>query len=173
MTGEEAIREYGPMARRISHEYFLPGGDREDVEQEAYIGILRALDSYRPEVGVPLRQFVAICVRRKLIERVTMANAAKHGPLNDSLRHAPETDGLTPLNYVESLPDDRFDRLVEARAELAEILDRLPDLSPIERVSLLAVAAGWSYDEIEEAVGLRFKAVDNAVQRARRKLRAA
>ena len=60
-----------------------------------------------------------------------------------------------------------------ARETLHEIVIRLPLLTPRERDCLALVAAGASRSDVVARIGGDEKAVDNAVQRARRKLQPA
>jgi len=55
-AGEDALREqlverYLPLAQRLARRYHRPGEGREDLEQVASVGLLKAIDRYDPDVG--------------------------------------------------------------------------------------------------------------------------
>ena len=48
---EEIVRRYMPMAQRLAGKYRNSSESREDLEQVAYLGLLKTIDRYRPEAG--------------------------------------------------------------------------------------------------------------------------
>lgn len=80
------LERFRPLAYAIARDYFLPGGDVDDVRQEAMIGVWKALRDYRPDGGKALPNFVALCVRRQLITAVKTATRVKHEALTFSDR---------------------------------------------------------------------------------------
>jgi RNA polymerase sporulation-specific sigma factor len=61
---------------------------------------------------------------------------------------------------------------VVIRERLNEVLEACEvSLSQVEKTVVFFRAGGMSYDEIGEKLGMSPKSVDNAVQRARRKLK--
>lgn len=177
MTEDQAVREWAPYARRVAREFFLPGADHDDVEQEALIGLLDGLRDYRPELG-RLQTFLHTCIRRQLITALKTARRLKHSPLTDSTRDVLTTDddgqrALLPI--VDTLEDPRADPvdILIGRDELAEFMARMETLSPLERRAVIGLANGLTYAEIDGGpAGVKPKWVDNALTRARRKLAA-
>jgi RNA polymerase sporulation-specific sigma factor len=155
------------IARRLG--YRLPGGDVEDLYQEALLALLAAVRSYREASGVPFPAFAAIVVRRRLAAAVQESLAGKHRPLNESLRSCNSegrevaVDGFLPAATS-------FEQLLEAREHLGRLLAAVPRLSELERRAVFGLAAGYGRAEL---VGDRWKQLDNAAQRGRAKLRAA
>jgi RNA polymerase sporulation-specific sigma factor len=45
----------------IARRFFLPGGDVDDLLQEATIGLIKAIRDFQPDLGLPFRPF-ASCV---------------------------------------------------------------------------------------------------------------
>ena len=66
------------MARRIAGSLYLPGGEREDLAQEARVGILGAIRAWDPGRSVPFRCFAWLCGLREANTAVNAARAAKH-----------------------------------------------------------------------------------------------
>lgn len=168
MTVPALWLEHRPLARSIARDYFLPGAEPQDVEQEALIGLWEASRDFNG-YGT-FKQFAAMVIRRRLQTCVKHANREKHKPLTGAARNSwaedgeprPILDTLPHLHQVADLAEDHE----QIRAVLASIAR---DLTPIERQAVIGIASGLSYAEI----GLPFKQIDNALARARRKLRAA
>ena len=161
------LERWRPYALAISRAYFLPGAERADLEQEAMLGLFKALRDYRPDGGMSLRNFVALCVRRQVISAVKTATRQKHEPLTWAVRHETNEDG-DELAAAELIPDPRADvvDLIAAREELGRIAGVVRDrLSPLERHALIGFATGHSYEDLGG-----HKLIDNALQRARHKL---
>jgi RNA polymerase sigma factor (sigma-70 family) len=60
---EELINRLLPLMIRLARRYKTPGIELEDFIQEGAIGLLRALASYDPDVGVPFSAYAAWWVR--------------------------------------------------------------------------------------------------------------
>ena len=90
------------------------------------------------------------------------ATRKKHAPLNDSVP-LPE-DEAAPGPEELAIASETFDRVVQRIA---------PCFPPLERAALLASLDGRSAADTARAMGCTPKAVENALARARRKLRAA
>src|SRR5918992_5676543 len=66
--------------------FYLPGGDADDIVQEARIGFMRAVRFYRGGRGSSCRTFSELCVSRQLAGAIAAARRAKHGALNEAAR---------------------------------------------------------------------------------------
>lgn len=170
------IGRYRRFVRAKSRGYFLAGGDADDLEQEALLGLCKAVRDYRSERCGSFRPFVELCVTRQIMTAIKVANRRKHQPLNWSVAIANVRCGEAG---PEVAPEDRLvddgtlepaEQVVE-RQSAAEIRATLSAvLSDLELQVLGLYVDGWSYGEIGEALGRESKAIDNALQRIRRKL---
>lgn len=165
-AAEEAlILRYTRLVRACARPLFLAGGDSEDLVQEGLLGLLDAIREFDSRQGASFGTFARVCVQNRLRSAVRSAAREKHMALNAAVpwegQEAPE-GGLGPEN-----PEDLVIAR-EARQETAARLDR--ELSAFEREVLGQYLEGFSYQEIARATGKPPKAVDNAVQRIRRKL---
>ena len=151
--------------RARARNYFLAGADSDDVEQEALIGLFKAVRDFRPDREATFGAFADVCITRQLVSAVKAATRRKHEPLNYSL---PETAART-----EQLEDSGADPATQVvqRAEVAALARVIDEhLSRFETQVIRLHAEGRSYQEIGARVGRGPKAVDNALQRAKRKL---
>ncbi|MCL6516818.1 sigma-70 family RNA polymerase sigma factor [Alicyclobacillus sp.] len=182
------FERYRPFMQWKARLYYLNGGDREDLEQEARIGLYEAIESYRPG-GPPFGPFARMCITRQILQAVKIANSGKHRLLNTAISlDAPvrgEQDEERALGDL--IADPRMPNpadVIEARAYLAGIREArdtrtLPlvrrsrhdtRLTPLERDVLFLFAVGYSYQEMSVRLKKSSKAVDNALQRAKKKL---
>lgn len=172
---DELIGRFGPFARMKARGYFLIGGDRDDVEQEAMIGLYKAVRDFRPGCDSSFRAFAELCIKRQIITAIKTATRLKHQPLNSyqSISADPTPDHVghgVDAVLVDHTDDDPCDRLVAAEQlqDWRRSVDAM--LSPLEVDVLRLYLDGQSYSEIAGLLGRHTKAIDNALQRIKRKL---
>jgi RNA polymerase sporulation-specific sigma factor len=169
----ELLRRYEPLVRHIARALYLPGGETDDLAQCARLGIVDAMRAWDPKRGVPFRSFAWLCATREARMAVNSARAGKHQPLNSARPlHATDHDGLALEDTVEdtSRPDENPVAKAIAREQLQCIVDRASTLTTLERRALAMSANDCGHREIASTLGIRQRAVNNALQRARRKL---
>ena len=170
---EEALSErYMRLVRVCARPLFLAGGSSEDLIQEGMIGLLSAIRQYDAGSGAAFRTFAEHCIRMRLLSAVKSASRMKHLPLNDglSLEQLSE-DSDSQLSATPEVFRQDPENLVlarESKEELYAVFSRC--LSKMENRVLVYYLDGLSYREIAARLGKDEKAVDNAVQRIRRKL---
>lgn len=167
MTETQLVERWAAMARAIARgkHWRIPGLEREDLEQEALLGLLLAARSYRAELEIPFPRFAQLVIDRRLATAAREAFREKQRPLNESLREVHNELG-EPIASVELLPARRTtEQLLDAREQLRDLLDGLEQLSELERRAAIGRLHGYEYAELGVP-----KQVDNALQRAREKL---
>jgi RNA polymerase sporulation-specific sigma factor len=172
----EILSRYRGFVRVKSRGYFLVGAEREDVVQEAMIGLFKAIRDYDWERQASFRSFADLCITRQLITAIKTSRRQKHQPLNGyiSLSAAASREEGDEREIGDMLAavgsPDPADVVVSALQ--TEIVTRgfMDDLSGLERDVLRLYAAGRSYQEIATALHRHVKAVDNALQRVKRKM---
>lgn len=168
VTRAALYTKHRPLARYIAQDYFLPGSERQDVEQECDIGLWIATGDWDPEGGASFKTFANLVIRRRLSSLVVAALRHKHEPLTRSLRTTTLEDGgdLEEVAIVDTLAGGRDPlELVVARETFDRLCEAASRLSAAEREALQLLVDGTPYPGD--------KRMDNAVQRTRRKLRAA
>ena len=172
-VAEEALVErYMRLVRSCARPLFLAGGDSEDLIQEGMFGVLSAIRQFDPKGGASFRTFAEHCVRMRLLSAVKSASRLKHLPLNDglSLEQLSE-DSDAHISAMSEILRQNPEDLILARERTEELYAELSKcLSKLEKQVLDLYLDGLSYREIAQYLKRDEKAIDNAVQRIRRKL---
>lgn len=170
------LTRYRRFARSKVRNYFLVGADADDLEQEGLIGLFKAARDYRADREASFPVFAELCVKRQIITAVKAATRQKHQPLNayvsisgaaSSADDAPDpADELLRDHAIadpaEVVVDD--DRLRTVQTSITQLL------SSLEVEVLQLYVEGASYAEISTTLNRHTKAVDNAIQRIKRKV---
>ncbi|MGQ0618234.1 MAG: RNA polymerase sporulation sigma factor SigH [Acidimicrobiia bacterium] len=173
---EALIDRYRRFARAKSRGYFLVGGDADDIEQEALIGLYKAARDYRPEHQATFRAFAELCITRQVITAIKTATRQKHQPLNQyvSISGVRGSDDPGERSVEELLHDhhgaDPAERVISGERMDAIRSSMTQMLSGLEVDVLGLYVEGKSYQEIGEQLGRHVKSIDNALQRIKRKL---
>ena len=142
------------------------GTDVYDLMQECSLGLLDAARDYDPGKGASFATFASTCVGNRICDALRSASARKNSPLKsiDEISEK-ETSKLTdPMPG----PESRF--IVEE--SVGELTSRITQrLTSVENAVFFDYFNGFSYGQISVRQGISVKAVDNALQRARRKLK--
>ena len=172
----ELCRRYRGMIRCKARSYYLVGADRDDIIQEGLIGLYKAIRDYDPSRQASFHSFAELCVTRQIITAVKSATRRKHSPLNGyvslSRSTSMEEDGerlLSDILAAKGVCDPA--EIVVSAWETDFVHRGVADaLSPFEARVLNQYSNGRSYQEIAESLGRHTKAVDNALQRVKRKM---
>jgi RNA polymerase sporulation-specific sigma factor len=173
---EVLLARYRDFPRAKARSYFLVGADRDDIVQEGMIGLYKAIRDYQRGKEASFRTFADVCITRQILTAVKTATRHKHGPLNTGISLA------TPMSVSDD-PDRVLADVLEAPrssdpAELVVSLEGVTSirvefigsLSRFEAEVLSLYLGGNSYQEISALLSRHVKAIDNALQRIKKKL---
>jgi RNA polymerase sporulation-specific sigma factor len=170
------LERYRRLARAKARGYFLAGGDNEDIEQEGMIGLFKAIRDFRHGQS-SFRAFAELCITRQIHTAIKTACRQKHQPLNRyvslwGLRLIDDpSERLVEELFDQRVPDPA-DEVVSLEGQAAMRASLVALLSALEVEVLCLHLDGCSYSEIGERLDRPVKAVDNALQRIKRKLEA-
>ncbi len=139
---------------------FAQCADYEELVSDGMDALLHAISGYNSERG-SFSGFACVCISNRM--KNTADKAARR-----AAKLAPE-DELEAMPSPEPTPEEMV-IIKENTSEMSEQMKTL--LTALERKCLDGVILGLSYAEIAEHLGTERKTVDNAVARARAKLRA-
>ena len=152
-----------PLIRAVAARSLAPGLEFEDAVQEGLIALFFAMGSYREAGGASFSTYAAACIRNGIADAARRANRRKHAPLNQSV----------PLDDAGSLPVPGGPaESAEAKEQYSATMQELETrLSPLEKQVWALFLDGFSYSAIARRLSIGEKAVDNALQRVRTKLK--
>ena len=161
-AGEELLIRYKNKVLSIARRFFLVGGDTDDLVQEGMCGLYSAMTSFEGETG--FAAYAYACVKNRIVDAVKKSESAKNAALNGSSPIS-EADGKTgTVNPEEMLIDG------ENEDETARKMQSV--LSELEYKVIRMYVDGATMGEIVATLQITYKQADNAVMRAKSKLRA-
>ena len=136
---------------------------RSDLIQEGMIGLLGSVYGYDPDEGVRFETYATVCISNRIKSAVRNQLRSKHIPLN----------GYVDIDEVD-ISDDMYDPqtivdMQERFNDLSESIEK--QLTGLEKDVLRLHIGGHNYSSIAEMLSISVKSVDNALQRARKKLK--
>ena len=171
------IRRYKFFLRAQCNGYFLIGAGREDLMQEALIGLYKAIRDFDVTKTHSFRPFAALCVKRQIITAIKTASRQKHIALNSFISFDKNIDngfdtGRTLLDVlVDPQGADPVQKII-LQEELCEIQQRLNlGFSQFEFQALLLYLQEYTYAQIATELKVREKAVTNCMYRVQKKLK--
>ena len=154
------VSRYSAMLHRLSSRYSGTSPlEAEDLAQEGLLGLLSAVRTFIPNNGTAFGTYAHVCMRNRMLSAVRRSQGEP--PLvNDSDEPAAEA---VAVNDPAALLVRR-EELESLRGHIRSVLTEL------EYRVLMRYLGAYSYEEIASSLANRRKAVDNALQRLRRKL---
>lgn len=151
----ELIARFTPSIRKKAESF--KGTMNDDLAQEGFMALLDAVRRFSPERGAAFATFAHHCVVNRMI------NVYKRV----SIDHDELTDDLEQADDAAFIPEN----IVLEREGLDELYKKIEGaLSALELSVFRLYISGVPYQVIAARLGITVKAVDNAVQRMRRKL---
>ncbi len=158
------IERYTPFVRSTASRYFGASLENDDMVQEGLIALLFAAYSYSIQKNASFKTYSAVCITNR-IRTVTKAQAANK---NSMLNTYVPLEDVDAVSY--STPESRYIDS-EHTKELVSCMNDL--LSPLEKRVVSLCLEGYTNKETAEKLNISPKAVANALQRIRGKLKKA
>ena len=144
-----------PQIRSLAAKAVRPGLDFDGI-----IGLFSALETFDAQKGAAFATYANVCVQNAIVSAVRAAGRSKHAPLNTSV----------PYTETESTPGP--EELVMQSERYTQTMQSIDTrLSALEKQVLALFLDGNSYSAIAKRLNVSEKAVDNALQRVRAKLK--
>jgi len=171
------MNKYKNMVRSRARTLFLVGADKEDLIQEGMIGLYKAIRDYNAEKQVAFQSFAELCITRQMYSAIKGSNTKKNQPLNNYISIDSMEVSEDRENPIEQLLGINFEKNKNPEQlvidkESADVLEYtlVGHLSEMEKQVLQFYMKDMNYSQIAAALGKEPKAVDNALQRIKKKL---
>jgi len=176
---EEIYDRYKNMVRTKVSAMYMLGGDVQDLNQEGMIGLFKAVRDYDFGRDASFATFAHLCVERQIYNALKSSGRLKNMPLNEYVSLSAEKiseDGDTKLLIDELVGDPKLEP--EGSFISKENVDRINNLidtilTRTERDVFQLYITGLPTSRIGAILGMESKSADNALQRAKAKLRKA
>lgn len=181
--GENGITEYildkyKNLVRSKAKSMYILGADSEDLIQEGMIGLFKAIRDYDIGRDASFSTFADLCVSRQMYTAVTASGRKKHMPLNTyislsaSLEDGKDETGGESLENTISSGADNPEAIMIDRENVEDIEHFIDsELSGFEREAVELFLTGMSYVQIAKVLGKDEKSTDNALNRAKNKIK--
>lgn len=162
------IDKYKSLVRTRARALYLVGGDHEDLIQEGMLGLFKAVRDYKTGKEASFATFAGLCIDRQMYSAVASSQRQKHQPLN-SFVSLSEPVSEQELRLVD---EETPEEIMISRENVIGMHERIKErLSKFEYQVLELYLKGYDYTQIAEKLGKQPKAIDNALQRIRSKVR--
>jgi len=158
---EELLVRYKNKVLSIARKFFLVGGDTDDLVQEGMFGLFAAMTSFEGDSG--FSAYAYACVRNRILDAVRKSSSAKNAALNGSSPIS-AADGKTDLTDPEEM-------LIDSENSEEIVREMKSVLSELEYSAIRMYIDGAKTSEIVSSLNITYKQADNAVMRAKNKLR--
>lgn len=161
---EALIMQYTPLVESIASRYASSPLESDDLIQEGMIGLLAAINSYDRKKGAAFKTYASVCIDNSIQTALRKFSRQKDIPQQSIVEYQEEE--FSQQNA--SLSAEEIFIAKESVSLLTNVLRE--NLSDFENEVLRLHIVGCSYNEIAKRLCKTPKAVDNALQRIRKKL---
>lgn len=172
---ENLVKKYQGLVYQNGKKIFLKDGTLDDIFQEGFIGLIKAIRSYDSTKNAAFSTFASLCIRRNIISAIKYANSEKFKILNLAIYSNSDLDGSwNPENVFyhqhSNLSYFKSDEIL-LTGEQIEFLNNNLKLSPFEKKVFKYLISQYTYVEISKFLNENSKKIDNTIQRIKKKLR--
>lgn len=168
------LDKYRDVVAMKANRFFIIGAERDDMIQEGFWGLYKAIQSFDTEKQNSFRTFANLCIERQLISAIKTSNRQKNQPLNSSfslnISAYTENDDVSVLDVLDTkTAEDPLETIIkkEYYESVGNKIDQ--NLSKFEKDVLNKYIQGQSYVDIANSLDAPVKSIDNAIQRIRKK----
>ena len=173
------MNKYKNLVRSRAKTMYILGADTEDLIQEGMIGLFKAIRDYDFGRDAGFYTFAELCISRQIYTAVQASGRKKHMPLNtyvsiySEVSQAEDGQALELSGMLESEERNPEENVIDQ--ENVEYIEQIiqTQLSLLERQVLELYMTDMGVTEISKILGIDEKSTDNALQRAKTKIRRA
>ncbi len=171
------MNKYKNLVKNKARTLYLIGGEKDDLIQEGMIGLYKAIRDYCGDKEASFSTFADLCIARQIFSAIKASNTKKNQPLNNYISFEYTQSDLAASDTYASIvqvqdPHKNPEEMLIDRENTHRIESRLNEiLSETERqVLYYYLEKENGYGEIANKMKKQPKAIDNALQRIKKKL---
>ena len=176
---EKLFYLYRGMINAICRSHALTGFPlitHDEAMQAARIGLMSAINYYREDRGVSLKNFARLCCGRE-IRKWMKRESVYHFPNNrtmaslDSTLKDDDTVYLSDMIAGKRIAQRRPDDILNVKTLYQEILKTISSRTGFDEKVFKLYLDGYTYQEMAKMLGVEKKKIDNTVYRIKKKIR--
>lgn len=175
MAMEKLVKKYLPMIRHIVNNQNILNDDYEDYFQEGAVGLLKAIEQYRPDnYRIKFSTFAYLCILRRIYNKIKQGYTKKSLLVSGSVslnQTVYEESNRTLLNMMADYSNEPFTMVENDWIDERLNMVLMAYLSPLEYQVIQLMLNGFNLSEINKILNQPIKTIDNARTRARLKLK--
>ena len=173
---EECLfKRYINISKKIISSFYLVGADADDLFQEAMIGLHKAIRVYKPNKDCSFKGYAITCMKRHIITVIRRNARKKHSPLNNYISFeytlGEDSETYIPEKISNDIINDPENIIVLKEREDIVTYMLENNLSKFEKKVLSCYLSGLSYNQSSVVLNTDSKAIDNALQRIKKKIK--
>lgn len=169
------LYRYMYVSKKIVSSFFLIGAEKDDLLQEALLGLYKAIKEYNPDKNCSFKSYACVCIRRHIITVIRSSTRQKHNPLNNYISFNLLTYEDKEVYLLEKITNDTIEDpenivvLKERESLISCTVNK--HLSEFEKKVLSCYYSGLTYTESSDFLNTDVKSIDNALQRIKKKIK--
>lgn len=168
----EIFKKYQGFITLKTKNYFLLGADKDDLIQEGMIGLLKAIRAYDHSREASFKTFASLCIKRQIITAIKVSNSNKNKVFNQAAGGFYEGEEKNVSYEKKSFKFYSPEEICLGKEKIKSLRNALDkSLSRMEKEVFDYMIKGYNYIEISEKTGRNVKAIDNTIQRVKKKMK--
>lgn len=174
------IAKYKGVVLSSIKSLYILGGDNDDLVQEGMIGLFKAVRDFDVSKNIKFSTFANLCVKRNVYSAITKQNNPKYESLNKAISISSTDYQENEDNEISTLSTEDLglsdiynpeNKLIskENYDDLMKFMEE--NLSSLEYKVMDLYVIGLSTSEIAKVLEKNEKTTDNALQRAKNKIK--
>ncbi|MBQ2944374.1 MAG: sigma-70 family RNA polymerase sigma factor [Ruminococcus sp.] len=160
---EEIARRYKGLIGYFAKQYSATGTEPADFMQEGLLALHSACKTYDESKKASFRNYAGVCINNRFMSLIRSLRTKSTIPRESIVSF----EDIDPSDRNLGNPENLILEQESSKNLIALIQDKL---SPLEIKVLKSYLQGLSYVQIADNLAVSAKAVDNAMQRIRRKI---
>lgn len=172
---ETVFRKYKPIIVSIANKYYENLKDKcelQDLIQEGYIGLSRAIDSYSDNCNALFYTFACICISRQILSYFKKNLSEKNKFFYGSYSLDNELDAVKYIDVVADKDSNNVPDIYIDNNFYNELLINFKNSLDLKNSTVFELRYnGFKYKEISKLLGISMGTVDNCVHYCKEKLK--
>lgn len=160
---DKILRNYRNLVTSVARKYIIVGVDQDDLGQSGMIGLYSAIINFDPSRGATFKTYAYKLIKNEILSEIKHSKTGNIELLKD-VEFCDSFDGFSENVSPESdfVEEESYNELLE---------NLLENLSELEKNVLKYYLDGYSNSDIASQMGKNYKKVDNALMRAKKKIK--